>query len=203
MTVHVAVLDPLPMFRHGVAAALSSLGHVVEEPADAAGWLRERPDGIVLLTLHSAEDLDRLTALCRLRPRPLVVALPSGEVPALGVRAVRAGARSVLARAATVPVLQRAVSATLEGEVVMPAEVADLLLAEGDLRPARRPAPPAQQVTWLRRLAQGWTVARLASDAGYSERAMYRLLHTLYDQLGVRGRLEAIILAHEEGWFGG
>jgi two-component system, NarL family, response regulator YdfI len=201
VTVHVAVMDPLPMFRRGVAVTLASLGHVVEEPADAVGWLRERPGGIVLLTLHSAEDLNRLSTLCRLRPRPLVVALPSGEVASLGVRAVRAGARSVLARAATAPVLQRAVSATLEGEAVMPAEVADLLLAEREPGAPRRPAPPAPQVAWLRRLAHGWTVARLASDAGYSERAMYRLLHGLYVQLGVRGRLEAIILAHEEGWF--
>jgi NarL family two-component system response regulator YdfI len=83
----------------------------------------------------------------------------------------------------------------------MPADVADLLLSEQDARPARRSAPPAQQVTWLRRLAAGWTVARLASDAGYSERAMYRLLHALYRQIGVHTRLEAIILAHEEGWF--
>lgn len=202
MTVHVAVLDPLPVFRRGVAAALSSLGHLVEEPADAVAWLRERPGGVVLLTLHSAEDLDLLTALCRLRPRPLVVALPSGDVSSLGVQAMRAGARSVLARAATVLALQRAVAATLDGEAVMPAVVAGLLVTERGSRPLRRPAPSAQQVAWLRRLADGWTVSRLASDTGYSERAMYRLLQSLYQQIGVSTRLEAIILAHEEGWFG-
>ena len=201
MTVHVAVLDPLPVFRRGVVAALSSLGHVVEEPEDAVAWSRERPGGIVLLTLGSAEDLSRLTALCRLRPRPLVVALPSDDVFSLGARAVRAGARAVLARAAAVPALQRAVSATLDGEAVMPADVADLLLAEQEVRAPRRSPPSAYEVNWLRRLAAGWTVARLASDAGYSERAMYRLLRALYRQIGVRTRLEAIILAHEEGWF--
>jgi DNA-binding NarL/FixJ family response regulator len=201
VTVHVAVLDPLPVFRRGVAAALSSLGHVVEEPADAAAWLRERPDGMVLLTLHSAEDLDRLTALCRLRPHPLVVALPSSDVSSLGVQAMRAGARSVLTRAATVSALQRAVSATLDGEAVMPTDVADLLVAERGGRPPRRSTPSAHQVAWLRRLADGWTVARLASDTGYSERAMYRLLQSLYQQIGVRTRLEAVILAYEERWF--
>jgi DNA-binding NarL/FixJ family response regulator len=201
VTVHVAVLDPLPVFRRGVAAALSSLGHLVDEPADAVAWLRERPGGIVLLTLHSSDDLDRLTTLCRLRPRPLVVALPAGDVASLGVLAMRAGARSVVTRAATVPVLQRAVSAILDGEAVMPADVADLLVAGRGSRPPRRSAPKAQQVAWLRRLSDGWTVARLASDTGYSERAMYRLLQTLYQQIGVSTRLEAIVLAHEEGWF--
>lgn len=200
MTVHVAVLDPLPVFRRGVAAALSELHHVVEEPTDAAAWLNERPGGIVLLTLHSAEDMVQLEALCRLRPRPLVIGLSVGETSSLGVQAVRAGARSVLAREATVAALQRAVSATVDGEAIMPADVADLVLAGWDDQPPRRPAPSANQVGWLCRLAGGWTVARLASDAGYSERAMYRLLHGLYQQLGVRTRLEAIIVAHEEGW---
>lgn len=201
MTVYVAVLDPLPAFRHGVAAALSSLGHVVEEPSDAAAWLLERPGGMVLMTLDSAEDLDRLVALCRLRPHPLVVALPSGDASSLGVQAVRAGARSVLTRAATVRAMQRAVAATLDGEAVMPAEVADLLTADRGRRPPRLPAPSARQVAWLRRLADGWTIARLASDTGYSERAMYRLLQALYQQIGVSTRLQAIVLAHEERWF--
>jgi NarL family two-component system response regulator YdfI len=201
VTVHVAVLDPLPVFRSGVAAALSSLGHLVEEPADAMEWLRERPGGMVLLTLHAAEDLERLTVLCRVRPRPVVVALPSADVPSVGVRAVRAGARSVVARAATVAALQRAVSATLDGEAVMPFEVADLLVAGRGGRTPRRAAPSAQQAAWLRRLSNGWTVSRLASETGYSERAMYRLLQALYRQIGVNTRLEAIMVAHEEGWF--
>ncbi|WP_208614568.1 response regulator transcription factor [Streptomyces regalis] len=189
------------MFRHGVAASLSSLGHLVEEPADAEAWLRERPGGVVLLTLRCAEDLDRLTALCRLRPRPLVVALPSADDASMGVRAMRAGARSVVAREATVSALQRAVSATLDGEAVMPTEVADLLVTGRGGRGPRGSVPSAEQIAWLRRLSDGWTVSRLASDTGYSERAMYRLLRAFYQRIGVSTRLEAIMLAHDKGWF--
>lgn len=189
------------MFRHGVAASLSSLGHLVEEPSNAEAWLREHPGGVVLLTLHSAEDLDRLTALCRLRPRPLVVALPSTGDASLGVRAMRAGARSVVAREATVSALQRAVSATLDCEAVMPTEVADLLVTGRGGRASRGSVPSAEQLAWLRRLSEGWTVARLASDTGYSERAMFRLLRAFYQRIGVSTRLEAIMLAHDKGWF--
>jgi NarL family two-component system response regulator YdfI len=203
VTVYVAVLDPVPMFRHGVVAALSVLGHHVEEPADGVVWLRERPRGLVLLTMHAAEDLEKLITLCRARPHPLVVALPSGDVSSLGVQAVRNGARSVIPHAAPLPRLQRAVAATLDGEAVMPADVADLLVAGRAERPSHRKAPSAQQVGWLRRLADGWTVGRLAEEAGYSERAMYRQLQALYQQIGVDTRLEAIVLAHEERWFGG
>ncbi|MER7234850.1 hypothetical protein ABT348_28370 [Streptomyces olivaceus] len=191
----------MPVFRHGVAASLSSLGHLVEEPANAEAWLRECPGGVVLMTLRSAEDLDRLTALCRLRPRPLVVALPSADDASLGVRAMRAGARSVVAREATVSALQRAVSATLDGEAVMPAEVADLLVTGRGRRGPRGPVPSTEQIAWLRMLSDGWTVSRLAADTGYSERAMYRMLRAFYQRIGVNTRLEALMLAHDKGWF--
>ncbi|MFI1411565.1 hypothetical protein ACH4Y0_16900 [Streptomyces sp. NPDC020707] len=200
-TVHVAVLDPLPMFRRGVAASLSNLGHLVEEPANAEAWVRERPGGVVLLTLRFAEDLDRLIALCRLRPRPLVVALPSADDASLGVRAMRAGARSVVAREATASALQRTVSATLAGEAVMPGDVADLLVAGRGGQAPEGPAPSVEQINWLRQLSDGWTVARLALETGYSERAMYRLLRALYQKIGVDTRLEAVMMAHDNRWF--
>ena len=201
MTVNIAVVDPVPLFRHGVVMALSSMGHYVEEPSDAIAWVHARPGGMVLLALHSAKDLDQVIALGGMRPRPLVVALPADDLPSLGVRAVRAGARSVVARTATVTVLQRAVAATLDGEAVMPAEVAGLLaFGRGARTATRRPTPPAEQVVWLRRLSDGWTVGRLAADAGYSERAMYRLLKALYQRIGANTRLEAVMLAYQEGW---
>ncbi|WP_198358137.1 response regulator transcription factor [Streptomyces fildesensis] len=152
----------------------------------------------MLLTVRSEEDLDRLAALCCLRPRPLVVALPSADDASLGVRAMRAGARSVVAREASVSALQRTVSATLAGEAVMPADVADLLVAG---RAPRGSAPSAEQILWLRRLSDGWTMTRLALETGYSERAMYRLLRAFYQNIGVSTRLEAIMLAHDKGWF--
>ncbi|MEU4742385.1 LuxR C-terminal-related transcriptional regulator, partial [Actinosynnema sp. NPDC023658] len=58
----------------------------------------------------------------------------------------------------------------------------------------------ADELTWLRRLATGGTVAQVAAHAGYSERAMYRMLNGLYRRMGVGSRLEAIIRARESGW---
>lgn len=188
------------MFRRGVVASLSGDGHLVDEPESIEAWLREHPGAVVLLTVHSAEDLDRLITLCGLRPRPLVVALPSSDDSSLGVRAMRAGARSVVAREATESALRRAISATLDGETVMPADVAGLLVAGQGGRSARGPAPSAEQIDWLRRLSDGWTVTRLALDTGYSERAIYRLLRAFYQKLGVSTRLEAIMLARDNGW---
>jgi DNA-binding CsgD family transcriptional regulator len=40
----------------------------------------------------------------------------------------------------------------------------------------------------------------VANLAGYSERAMFRLLRGLYARIGVRNRTEALMRAKERGW---
>jgi len=57
-----------------------------------------------------------------------------------------------------------------------------------------------QRLSWLCRLAAGSTVAELADAAGYSERAMFRILRQLYRDMGVENRMQAVLLARELGW---
>ncbi|MEV6843921.1 hypothetical protein [Actinoplanes sp. NPDC051411] len=119
---------------------------------------------------------------------------------ATAARAIRAGARSVLPRKATATTLCRTVEATLDGQTVLPSAAA-VALATGGVIDTDDPATPsAQQLGWLRRLADGTTVAQLSGDAGYSERAMYRMLQVMYEQMGVAGRLQAIMQAQARGW---
>jgi DNA-binding NarL/FixJ family response regulator len=60
-------------------------------------------------------------------------------------------------------------------------------------------APP-DRIRWLGQLASGVTVAQLADQVGYSERAMFRLLKDLYRDIGVHSRVEALMLARDKGW---
>ncbi|MGW3963770.1 DNA-binding response regulator [Amycolatopsis sp. NPDC005003] len=196
MTVPVAVVDPLPMYRQGVAAVLSPAGFTVECPEDVVSWARGAQRTLVLLTLASERSWDSLRRLRELGLPHLVVALVEENASGLGATAVRSGARSVLWRDVAPAVLRRTVEATLDGHAVLPAAVADVLAAG----PARAGLPLPEQVSWLRHLAAGSTVARLADEVGYSERAMFRLLRTLYEQMGVGNRTEAIIRAQELGW---
>lgn len=202
VSLHVAVVDPLPIFRHGVSAILSAAGHTVEAPHDVVAWAYDRQNCLVLLSLCTEHDWGVLAELCSGVSSRLVIALVD-DGPELGVRAVRTGARSVLPHEVTVRSLERAVAATIDGEAVMPAGVAHTLAGGVRPAPARRPALSAEQVSWLRELAGGSTVARLASEAGYSERAMFRLLQGLYRKLGARSRIEAILRAQELGWLRG
>ncbi|MCJ7725810.1 MAG: hypothetical protein MUP76_05410 [Acidimicrobiia bacterium] len=64
------------------------------------------------------------------------------------------------------------------------------------------PVITRDEATWLIALSRGTTVVRLADDAGYSERAMFRRLADLYARLGARGRTEALITAERLGLLG-
>jgi DNA-binding NarL/FixJ family response regulator len=202
VSVLVAVVDPLPLFRDGAVAALTAAGHTVQTPGDVTAWAREARDAVVLLTVESEMDwtvLERLAGLC-FGTNALVVLLAEATATA-GVRAVRMGARSVLGRGSTAGVLRRTITATIEGQAVLPAHVAAALAASvGGAGADPAQVPSAQQLSWLRALAEGSTVARLADRAGYSERAMFRLLRSLYRDLGAENRVQALMNAHERGW---
>lgn len=193
VTARVAVIDPLPLFREGVATVLSAAGHHVDTPADPVSWIACRPSALVLLTMVGRAQWQLLAGL---REAP-VIALIDGGSPPDGARAVRAGARSVLPRGVTQDSLRRTVEATLDGQSVLPAAVVDLLVSGHD---QNRETVDAHRIGWLRNLAAGMTVAQLAAQAGYSERAMFRLLATMYREMGARNRIEAVVQARDRGW---
>ena len=55
------------------------------------------------------------------------------------------------------------------------------------------------EADWLRAMAAGATVAEIAVDVGYSERAMFRNLKALYTRIGARNRTEALLWASRHG----
>ena len=199
MLVRIAVADPLPVFRRGLTEILRDAGFESEAPADLFAWVRDQQTKVVILTLQTEADWQLLEGLHQSAVDLMLVALVEQMSVAASVRALRAGAVCVLARDASPSVLRERFQAVVRGESLVPVEVLRALTAatEGD--------PPAQGPTrterdWLRKLANGMTVNRLAADAGYSERMMFRLLRDLYDRLGVDNRTGALIKARDNGW---
>ena len=200
--VDVAVVDPLPLFRAGVVEALSAAGHSVEEPGDLPTWIRRAGLSVAILTLESERDWSILATITAESSHLAVVALVLSADPASGARAVRLGAHSVLARATSAEGLQRAVKAAVEGFSLVPIGVLQEL-REGVSHEERASASLTdEQLSWLRDLAAGSTVTEIASRAGYSERAMYRMLNRVYAQLGAHNRTQALIRAQSLGWIG-
>lgn len=59
--------------------------------------------------------------------------------------------------------------------------------------------PTAEELRWLRHLADGSTVAQVARTAGYTDRAFYRRLKQVYLTLGTTSRTEALLEANRRG----
>jgi DNA-binding NarL/FixJ family response regulator len=196
---HLAVIDPLPIYQQGMVAVLSVAGYQVDTPSDLMEWVHRGRDGLVLLTLAGTADWDLLARLRTVASQQQIIAVLTQESAGLGARAVRAGARSVLPRDVTPAVLRRTVEATLDGQAVLPAAVANVFVTGTVDAGDTDPVITADQLTWLRHLRAGTTITELSQLVGYSERAMYRLLRHLYQQLGARTRIEAIVHAQEQG----
>ena len=124
MAVQVAVVDPLPLFRDGAVAALAAAGHAVQTPTDVVAWIRQVRGAVVVLTVRAEADWAVLAEAAEIGSTAAsLVVLLEEESTAAGVRAVRAGARSVLARQVSAEVLRRTVSAVIDGQTVLPAPV--------------------------------------------------------------------------------
>src|SRR3954454_16159526 len=172
MLVRIAVADPLPVFRRGIVEILRDAGFESETPDDLLAWVRQEQTTIVILTLQSEADWRVLDGLRRATADLVLVALLEQMSVSDSVRALRAGAACVMARDTSPSAFRERFRAVVRGESVVPVAVLRELAAPTGVPAAGAPSPVERD--WLRRLAEGSTVGRLASEAGYSERMMFR-----------------------------
>ncbi|MFI7601479.1 hypothetical protein [Actinoplanes sp. NPDC049681] len=195
--VRVAVVDPLPLFAHGLVELLRAHGREAAAPEDVAGWVRTEGTDLVLISVVRDEDWATARELTASRPGIRLVLLLDDPGPAAHLRAVTAGAAGVLPRAATPAAVLDVVDAAVKGYSLLPLDVLRGMLTECA---GGGSGLQDREIDWLRRLAGGSTVARLAHEVGYSERMMFRLLSEMYGKLGVTGRTGALMYARDRGW---
>jgi DNA-binding NarL/FixJ family response regulator len=194
------VSDPLPLFRRGVMAVLGDAGFEPQTPEELLSWIREEQRPVVLLSLLSSDDWRLLARLREARADTMVIAVLADASTRSHVQAIRGGAIAAVTRDAPPDTMRKVFNAAVAGKSILPVEVVRGLATLEPPEEEDEWVPSPQQVDWLRELALGTTVARLADRAGYSERAMFRLLRELYVRIGARNRTEALIRAHERGW---
>ncbi|MET8151811.1 DNA-binding response regulator [Actinoplanes sp. NPDC049668] len=199
MYTRIAVFDPLPVYRQGVVAILGDGGFEADTPADLLTWLRAEERRLVVLALVSPQDWDLLTEIRRARPASDVLALLDEPNVDGYLRALSAGAIGAVPRNAPLRLVRNAFDAAVHGRSVLPVEVVRALSAgaAATAPPAGQPSP--RELDWLRELAQGVTIARLAEQVGYSERMMFRLLRSTYGKLNAATRTEALMTARARG----
>ena len=128
-------VDPQPLFRRGVATALTAAGDfsVVEEAAttgEALQTLRRTPVDFVVTELRlggGASGLDLVRSTRVEHPAVGVLVLASGEEVVYGPRALRAGAHGFVTKTATQDALVDALRAIRRGEAVMSDELRERL----------------------------------------------------------------------------
>lgn len=189
----VAVAEEAASFRRGVDAALEKAGYrpvsIDDSPEAVLATLRF-PDGCGTVTELAARGV-------------VVVALLPEPTPEAHAHAYGHGAAGTVDWHADPDEIVATLRAALEGRTRLPVEIARSLSGEWPSLHAPRPEVDDEELDWLDALASGVTVAKLADDTGYSERAMFRKLADLYGRLGVTGRAEAIVAAARLGLLGG
>jgi DNA-binding NarL/FixJ family response regulator len=178
---HIAVADPVGLQEAGAADNISE---------------------IVFLTLNSERDWERLEDY-RLQGDRLIVAVPEEMDQTSCVRAMAAGAVSIVPPSAPVAQALHLVDCLSRGESVVPVWLVRVLAhpsspSADDL--VSETMPSSKELSWLKQLSKGVTVRELATSAGYSERMMFRALRRIYEGMQVGTRTEALFLAHERGW---
>jgi DNA-binding NarL/FixJ family response regulator len=209
----VVIADDQPLMRAGFKTVLEATGsiEVVAEAGDGEEAIRAAeahvPD-VILMDIRMPR-VDGLEATRRL-PRHRVLILTTFGLDEYIVEALRAGASGFLLKDARPQELVAAVRAVAAGDAVLSAPVTRRLL---DQIAHRLPAPvkredgaladlTERELEVLRLLAGGMSNAEIAAALVVSEATVKSHVSNLLGKLGLRDRVQAVILAYETGLVG-
>jgi DNA-binding NarL/FixJ family response regulator len=181
----------------GIGALEGPLREVLRELGmRVVGAGRSSPATVVVWGMGRDGATARVQRVRRVRPTTEVLVLleapTRSEVGAL----LGAGARAVVDRGAGPLTIADAVVSVARGYLVLPATERHALVQPSAFHELDQAA-----LGWVRTLASGVSMIQLAEEEGCSERAMYRRMRAVYDQLGVDDRAEAIALLARARWF--
>lgn len=166
---------------------------------DSLGDWRPGRGGSAVAVAETAEQIEAMALFVQQYPHiPVVAVTPTVTVEAAALL-LRSGATGVVAESASGEGMVDAVMAALRNEVLLPDHIGRafaLWVPEGG---DFESWISEEEVQWLNSMADGLTVAELADQVGYSERAMFRSLRKLYSKLGVANRTEALLWASRRG----
>lgn len=207
MPIRVLLVDDHPVVRRGLRALLDSIDGlvVVGEAADGDHAIREaqlnRPD-VVLMDLQMP-TVDGVTATERLRlaaPQAAVLVLTMYDDEATVAAALTAGASGYLLKGADQDEIVRAITAVAAGQTILGATL-DLRLLSGPAADAPKPFPTLSEREHqiLELLSTGLTTTAIARRLHLAPKTVSNQLTTIFSELGVTNRSQAIILARDAG----
>jgi len=214
--IRVLIADDQQLLRAGFRVILQAEDgiEVVGEAADGADAVAQarslRPD-VVLIDIRMPK-LDGLSAteyLMKLPDGPRVVMLTTFDQNEYVVRALRAGAYGFLLKDAPTSRLIAAVRAAAAGDALIEPSITRRLVEQFVASPAPAEAgylPDAvaglteRELEVLRLVARGLSNAEIAVELTVAETTVKTHIARILSKLGVRDRVQAVVLAYESGF---
>jgi DNA-binding NarL/FixJ family response regulator len=212
--IRVVLADDQALVRGGFRSILEGQDgiEVVGEAADGAEAveeaLRRRPD-VVLMDVRmprvdGIEATRRLQADARFSARVLI--LTTFDYDEYVYEALRAGASGFLLKSVPARELASAVRTVAAGDALLAPEITRRMIEDYVRRPRPRSAAPpalaeltARERQVLELIARGRSNAEIAAELFLSEPTVKTHVSRILAKLGLRDRVQAVVLAYESG----
>lgn len=218
MNIRVLLVDDQPLLRTGFRMILESQPdfEVVGEAGDGAAAVRRvaevDPDVVLMdVRMPGTDGLDATREIVARHPRSRVLVLTTFDTDEYAVSALRDGASGFLLKDVPPAELLSAIRSVANGDAVVSPRVTRRLLDAyaRSLPDPRRAAPPLdgsslaalteREREVLSELAQGLSNAEIASRLVLSEATVKTHVSRILAKLGLRDRLQAVVLAYQSG----
>jgi DNA-binding NarL/FixJ family response regulator len=211
----VVIADDQPMMRAGFKAVLEATGTIEvvaeagtgEEAVQAA--TQHAPDVVLMdIRMPHLDGIEATVTICR-ETRARVLVLTTFDLDEYVYDALRAGASGFLLKDMRRNELVDAIRVVAAGEALLAPTVTRRLIADvvGRSRPAaavprtepRLKTLTARETEALRQIARGLSNAEIARELYVTEHTVKTHVSSLLSKLGLRDRVQAVVLAYESG----
>jgi DNA-binding NarL/FixJ family response regulator len=208
--IRVVIADDQPLVRTGLRMILAAEPdiEVVAEATDGreaiAAAERERPDVVLMdVRMPEVDGIEATRAVTALDQPPRVLVLTTFDLDEVVYDALRAGASGFLLKDAPEERLTTAIRVVADGGSLFAPSVTRRLIEEF----ARRPTAPTADLSGLterenevlRLVARGLSNAEIGATLFVTENTVKTHVARLLMKLGVRDRVQAVVLAYESG----
>ena len=214
MTVRVVVVDDNELIRTGLVTVLASdsdievVGEAPDGPTGVALARETRPDLVLMdVEMPGGDGITATADLVASSSPPRVLILTMFDLDEYVVEGLRAGATGFLLKTTPPTELISAVKACAAGDTTVGPSILDRLVASYVERPDLTPVARLDQLTEretdvLKSLSRGLSNAEIAAELWLAESTVKTHVARILGKLGVRDRVQAVVVAHRSGLAG-